>query len=524
MDFIVAAVILSISAGFIAASALPALKILQLSGYKARGCFAYFSATGKDMIIRYFAMGLLSAIAVIVFVSCFSAYFYVRYCAAVLFLVLSVVFVVTVHKKGDDKVVWTARLKRLFALVVLLVFALVALSAYLTYEFSLYYQVIVCVVAAIVPFMAILANWIMLPVERANNNRYIKRAKSILAEKHPTVIGITGSFGKTTVKNMLAAMLAKRFKTLATPSSYNTPLGVCKTINQSLDDAEFFVAELGARYKGDIAELCDIVKPTIGIITAIGDMHLESFGTKENIANTKYELAQSLDSSGVLILNGYNAACKELLARNPIAKTLVTADNSVVYDNLNITTDGTRFDLVAGDKRVSVKTALLGAHVAELGCLAAAAAIECGVPIEDTAAALSEMPPVEHRLSVVKSTTEITVLDDAYNSNPVGAKNALDVLSRFDGKKIIITPGFVELGAIEKTCNTELGRNIAAVCDYAFLVGTRAADIKRGAVDGGMLDACVSTFDSRDDAVEALKDISGKRVILFENDLPDNIK
>ena len=181
--------------------------------------------------------------------------------------------------------------------------------------------------------------------------------------------------------------------------------------------------------------------------------------------------------------------------------------------------------LPSDGQKYPVTVALLGAHIAELVCVCAALAAECGITAEQIVAATTALRPVEHRLQLIPSADpSVAVIDDAYNSNPVGAKNALDVLACFDGKKIIITPGFVELGSIEKECNIQLGGQIAEVCDYAYLIGTRAKDIKKGALAAGMNDGAICEFSSRDEAVEALKEISGEKAVLFENDLPDNIK
>ncbi|MDE7107034.1 MAG: UDP-N-acetylmuramoyl-tripeptide--D-alanyl-D-alanine ligase, partial [Clostridiales bacterium] len=190
--------------------------------------------------------------------------------------------------------------------------------------------------------------------------------------------------------------------------------------------------------------------------------------------------------------------------------------------NLVIDGRGTSFCLVAGGRQ-NVTAKLLGAHIAETVCVCAAIALELGVSLDEIVAAVEKAQPVEHRLQLLESGSAVTVIDDAFNANPIGAKNALDVLKCFDGTKIIITPGFVELGALEKPSNIELGKQIAAVCDYAFLIGSRAEDIKSGAVKNGMEESKITVCASRNAAVDALKEIDGNKVVLFENDLPDNI-
>lgn len=525
MEYIVSIILIAIASGLSCAAALPILKILQLSGYKARGVFDYFKATKYDMLVRYASLMMMSFIAMIVFVGCFGAFETVRYAAVALYIILAVVFIITTARRGDCKVVYTGRLIRIIAVDAALTLVIGACCAALSY-FSPYWQTITAAMGGLIPFVAIAANYIMFPFEKLNHKRFVKKAKAKLAEKSPIVVGITGSFGKTTAKNLLCDMLKEKYTVLATPGSFNTPMGICRTVNDELSDEEVLIAELGARHKGDIKELCDIVSPKYGIITAVGDMHIATFGSVENVADTKFELASAIGSDGFCAFNGYNARCAALFERETACeKALVGGDGAVGYSDLVIGSDGTSFTLSANGNKYEVHTSLLGAHIAELVCVCAAVALKLGVTPEQIVSAVERALPVEHRLQLVPSRDpSVTVIDDAYNSNPVGAKNALDVLAKFGGKKIIITPGFVELGTVEKDCNTELGRHIAEACDYAFLIGSRADDIKNGALDGGMNEGCISVFSSRDDAVSALAEIVGEKAVLFENDLPDNIK
>lgn len=525
MDFYISVGLIAISAGLSVAAGLPILKILQLSGYKAKGVFTWWKATNFDTLIRYIALTAFSFIAMIVYVGCFAVYEYARYCAVAFYVVLAIVFVVSCGKAGSNSVKYTGRIKRMIAADTVLKLAIGAGLAWAAYV-SPYCQTLVALFSILSPFTVMLSCIILTPFEKLNNRKYVKLAKSKLEATKPIVIGITGSYGKTTAKNILRAMLAEAGSVLATPSSFNTPMGVCKTVNDSLDGEKYFIAELGARYRGDIKELCDIIKPTVGIITAVGDMHIETFKTRENVAKTKFELAESLGADGFLALNGYNEDCAALKERPCNCEVECVGEGSrIYYDGVTVGKDGTAFDLVIGQDRYKVMTKLLGAHIPQLVCVCAAVADKLGVSREAIVRGVEKLEPVEHRLCLVPSADPaITVIDDAYNSNPTGAKNALEVLSRFDGKKIIITPGFVELGALEKDCNTELGKNIAAVCDHAFLIGSRAADIKKGAKDGGMSEDAIKSFGSRDEAVTALSTVDGEKAVLFENDLPDNIK
>ncbi|MCH5155688.1 MAG: UDP-N-acetylmuramoyl-tripeptide--D-alanyl-D-alanine ligase [Clostridiales bacterium] len=520
MEFYISVALIAVSVILSAIISIPMLKIIQLSGYKARGVTAWWKSTSFDVLIRYAALMVFAFITEIIFITCFSTTEWVRHCGVAFYCIFAIVFVFAI-KDGANKIKFTGRMMRLFAVNLILLLIIGSVIAFATY-FSVYCGTLTAAMGMLVPFVALAANAITCPFEKLNNQKYVKRAKAKLKDKSPIVIGITGSYGKTTAKNLLKAMLESKYTVLATPASFNTPMGVCKTVNNELNDEQVFIAEMGARYKGDIKELCDIVNPTYGIITAIGDMHAETMGSRADIADVKYELAKALPESGILALNGYNADCKNLKERNPACKVIVSGESGVGYENLVIDSRGTSFCLVSGENRQDVTAKLLGAHIAETVCVCACIALSLGVELSDIAAAVEAAKPVEHRLQLLESGA-VTVIDDAFNANPIGAKNALDVLKCFDGTKVIITPGFVELGALEKPSNIELGKQIAVTCDYALLVGSRGGDIKNGAVKGGMIESKIMQFDSRDKAVEALKQIDGNKVVLFENDLPDNI-
>lgn len=520
MDFYISVGLIAVSTVLSGIIGLPIYNILQLSGYKARGVFSYLKATNYNALIRYIGLMLFSFIAMIVFVGCFGAFNYVRYTAVALYLILAVLFIVA-NKKVGNKPKYTGRFIRLIVCGTVLMLILGAGVAAASY-FSPYCQTVTAALAGLAPFVAVTANALMTPFEKLNNKKYVKRAKKKLAECAPTVIGITGSYGKTTAKNLLLAMLGD--EAMTTPGNFNTPMGICKTVNDIYGGEKYFIAELGARYVGDIKELCDIVSPKYGIITAVGEMHLETFKTLERLQNTKFELAQAIPQDGLCVFNGYNDGAKKLFERETKCKKELICER-ISYKDLVFGADGTSFKLVIDQAEYEIKTKLLGAHIPELVCVCAAVALECGVSAEQIVKSVCELKPVEHRLELLQSQDpSVTVIDDAYNANPIGAKNALEVLKCFSGKRIIITPGFVELGTVEKECNVELGKNIAANSDIAFLVGSRAADIKSGAVANGMSEENIKIFSSRDEAVEALKEIDGQKAVLFENDLPENIK
>ncbi len=448
-------------------------------------------------------------------------------------LICAVVAFLNYPKKAKKPLVYTARVKRLLICLAVLHAALVALSFFLS-EYRDFCIMLFVLAAVCEQYIVLTANFIMSPVEKGINRHYISDAKRILAGMPKLkVIGVTGSYGKTSVKMFLGKLLAAKYNVLVTPGSYNTTLGVVRTVREKLRAShEVFVCEMGARNPGDIREICDIVKPTAGIITAIGEQHLESFKTIDNIISTKFELADALPADGQLFLNGDNEFIRSReTAVKPVYYRLVQKGERApkgvycAYD-LRVSARGSGFKLREPDGTVShLETKLIGEHNVLNITGAVAVARTLGVPMRDLIPRVALLESVPHRLELVGGGA-CTIIDDAYNSNPAGAKAALGALSAFDAAKIIVTPGMVELGARQEELNRELGAEAAGVCDYIFLVGKKQAEpIRAGAKAAGFAEGKIKVFDTVTEAIAAAKAVDTKgrpRVILLENDLPDN--
>jgi UDP-N-acetylmuramoyl-tripeptide--D-alanyl-D-alanine ligase len=389
--------------------------------------------------------------------------------------------------------------------------------------------------------LLLLSDLALAPVQGAINRYYLNRARSKLAEIGAKVIGVTGSYGKTSTKFAIER-IAGGGKMLATPASFNTPLGVARTINESLEPYhEAFVVEMGARKPGDIAEICELVRPTIGVLTAVGSAHLESFGSLEAIRRTKYELVASLPTGGVAVMNVDDAEVRRLAdatAAGPSQGVHVSEGLRVVRygvdpggapdvtaENVRVVSGGTELTVVdrASGARVEVSTQLLGRHALGHVLAGAAVALALGRRLEDLKVAIDGMTPVEHRLQIIRGDGGVIVIDDAYNSNPEGAAAALEVLEAMPGgKKIVITPGMVELGEAQRDANVEFGRRAAEVADVVIAVAemNRAALIEGAELAGGR-DRLI-TVGSLAEATQKLTGlVAAGDVVLFENDLPD---
>lgn len=424
--------------------------------------------------------------------------------------------------------VYTNRVKRMLFTTILIYAAAVLLSL-LTGE----YGIQVCEIALLVlfilqPFLILLVNLINRPVEKGIDQHYINDAARILREMpNLTIVGVTGSYGKTSVKYFLSTLLSAQYNVLHTPGNYNTTLGVVRTIREQMKPFhEIFVCEMGAREVGDIKEICDLVHPDYGIITSIGPQHLQSFHTIENIIGTKFELADAVPADGKVFLNYDN----EYIRTHRIDKNVVsygTMGDDVAYKAYDIAVSprGSSFKMRdrEGDE-YEFHTRLVGNHNVQNIAGAIAVAHTLGIPMEKLRYPVKQLESVPHRLQLVKQGGRI-LLDDSYNSNKNGFKAALDTLAMFKELRILMTPGMVELGEKQYDENKEVGVYAADKCDYAVLVGKeQTRPIQDGLKEAGFAGSRMIVVDTLQEAFQMVNAIPDERqkVVLIENDLPDN--
>lgn len=388
------------------------------------------------------------------------------------------------------------------------------------------------VLIQLAPLTVVLANLFLAPIQKTINALYLFSAKRRLRQVGPIVVGITGSYGKTSTKYFLHTLLSERYRTLKTPQSFNTLMGICRVINNDLQPQhEVFIVEMGAYSRGVIRELSQFVHPHIGILTAIGPQHLERFKTLDNIAAAKYELIESLPHAGVAVLNNDDQRCSKLADRTHGVKVLrygvesAPTGLSIWSEGIKQDVHGLSFTLVdsAGHRAVA-HTVLLGRHNVLNILGAACAARELGVSLEEIAKAIAKIQPVPHRLQLLHGAGGVTVIDDSYNSNPIGAIEALEVLREFKtGKRVLVTPGMVELGAVEAAQNEAFGARAASICDAVVLVGPRQTRaIMRGLERAQFPPERIYVVTDLPEATAKLQHIvQAGDVVLFENDLPD---
>ena len=356
-----------------------------------------------------------------------------------------------------------------------------------------------------------LSNLVIKIYEVPRNAKYVRDARRKLAATQLTIVGITGSYGKTSTKNILSAMLAKKYSVLSTPRSHNTPLGVSKTINENvLSSNQVFVVEMGARHVGDIAQLCELCPPDYSLITGICPQHLESFGSMENIVKGKGEILEHTKNASVIA-----ADCMEYFKDYPCKKYAADCVSDISAD-----CEGTSFTLSIDGLSARLRTKLLGEHSARNIALCARCASLMGVSFNDICSAIQELDYVEHRLQLIKS-NGVYIIDDGYNANIKGAEAALNVLKTFAGNKIVVTPGLVELGILDRSENAALGAKLVGF-DSVILVGdTLVGYIKEGYLSAGGDEAKLRIVPTLFDAEEHIRGLAGKGdAVLFLNDLP----
>lgn len=432
-------------------------------------------------------------------------------------------------EQEKKKLVYTKRVYRLLVTIGVLALALAAAAvifAAIGFEFAL----VVLPVLSLLPFAVVFAaNTINAPIETSINNSFLNDARRIIRSMNNlTVIGITGSYGKTSVKHFLHTVLSQQYNVLMTPESFNTPMGVTRTVREQLRPThDIFIAEMGAKQLGDIKELCDLAQPKFGILTSIGPQHLETFKSLENVQKTKYELPESLPADGVAFLNADDAnvmSYRPNLKCRSVKFGIHNPEADYRATNVAVSAKGTSFTVTAPNgETADFETVLLGEHNVTniLSCIAVGS--ELGVPLEKLAKFVKKIKPVQHRLELKKNGA-ITIIDDSFNSNPVGSKAALDVLKQMDGKRILITPGMIELGSKEYELNKAFGTYAADSCDYIILVGPKqTAPIQDGLKEAGYPESQYTAVRNFKEAMQHLHQISEPGcIVLLENDLPDN--
>ncbi len=520
-----------------------ALHMLQIEGYKNEKYIDWMEKnkdkiyTQKDKI--YTIICIVNTIFFIFAVTSGKSNISQYAMAISIFTSLLLIFNYKEKYISKKPLVFTPRAKRLLAIGILLTvvdFIIVVIIVHLVsgdfVKFFPLWSGILSVVYFFSSYYIVGANYISKPIEKKIHKKFYDAASDKIKNMEGGLIsvGITGSYGKTSTKFAAAAIIKEKYNILNTPESYNTPMGLSKIINNELtDEHEVFIAELGATKIGDITEVAALTNPKIGILTSIGPCHLETFKSIDNIMRTKYELIESLPDDGIAIFNYDNEHVRKLADKTFKEKILYGIKSAeevhVFASDIVVGNTGSKFTLCINDLgTIECETKLLGEHNI-LNILAGAATAKVlGLTLEEIKKGIAKIESVEHRLQLIDPGTGVLVIDDAFNSNPDGAKAALNVLESFsDKRKIIVTPGMVELGEQEEKENEIFGENIAKVCDIAILIGKKqTAPIQKGIQKHNFNEDNLYVVNSLNEATRLLETLTKVNdVVLFENDLPD---
>lgn len=390
------------------------------------------------------------------------------------------------------------------------------------------------------PVWLVLGNILMTPVEAYIRKRFLNQAQQVLDTIRPKVIGITGSYGKTTTKNYLRDIMSVRYRTYATPKSYNTLMGISLAINRDLAEdysVEYFISEMGAYVPGEIARICQLTPPDISIVTEVGPQHLERFGTLENVKIAKYEIIKNLPSDGVAVFNWDNDYIQQMIALGyPATRIAVSKNLSLetaqqenvlwIATDIQETLQGLTFTIIntVTHEQETVTTAIVGEHNVTNLLLATATAYHEGIPLRDIAFRIRTLQPAESRLVTQTTAQGITIINDAYSANPVGVVSALKVLGMYQtGKRLLITPGMIELGVLQDAENQKLGKLATNYATDIILVGQQqTAPLLKGIQSTAFDPSRVHVTETLAEAVNWYQsNLKAGDTVLFLNDLPD---
>lgn len=416
------------------------------------------------------------------------------------------------------KLKFTRRAKISFACSLALPVAALATCVGVLRENAYLYGIFGCV--AIAPVYTAISLAVLNPYFEKKNKKFFDEAMDKLRETHAVKIMITGSYGKTACKNILSEMLKKKYSVIATEGNYNTPMGIAFTVEKMTGKEEVFIAEAGARRRGDIKLLTEKIKPDYSITTGVCPQHLATFKSLHNVFTEKSELSKG--TKKVSVFNCNDKYALKIYREHRGGKIMVCCnkEGDVYADNVKLSKDGSNFRLVYGNGSIDIRTKLLGKHNIINITLCAALALEMGVSAEEIKEAAESLSPVPHRLEYIYA-NGIHILDDSYNSNLVGVRSALEVLDLFPGRKVVLSQGIVEGGRYNGKLNSELGRNLSAHGDVIILCGSNAKSVGAGLKESGF-SGKIYRFGNLRKVQAAFGKILRKDDVLFlQNDLPD---
>ncbi|MEX1014995.1 MAG: UDP-N-acetylmuramoyl-tripeptide--D-alanyl-D-alanine ligase [Candidatus Paceibacterota bacterium] len=349
----------------------------------------------------------------------------------------------------------------------------------------------------------------------------LKKAKEKISKHKGIKIGIAGSYGKTTMREILKTSLSIDKKVAAPPHSYNTPLGIAKFIKTLDGDEDVLIFELGEYYPGDIQKLCKIIKPDIGIITGINEAHLKKFKTIENTVDTIYEIKDFVRSEN-LYVNGESELAKNNAPKDSILYSGAMINDWNVHSKEN-DLNGIKFNIEKDDLDFEIKSKLIGLHQTGPLALAFYLSQKLGITADKAVEGISKVKPFDHRLEP-KNTGKITLIDDSYNGNPDGVEAAINFLSSLENKRrFYVTPGLVEMGEKSEEIHKEIGKQLAkADIEKVILIKNSVTPFIEQGLKENDYKGDIIWFEDGPKAFNSIDILTIKDdVVLIQNDWPD---
>ena len=375
---------------------------------------------------------------------------------------------------------------------------------------------------------------LLLPFDWMVKTLYVWRARTKLAHMpRVKVVAITGSYGKTTMKELLGTVLQEKYRVVRTKENLNTQLGLARCILHDVkDDTDILIAEMGAYRKGDIRALCRIASPDIGILTGINESHLERFGTMENTVSAKFEIARFSKPTATVVLNADNELIRANSAHHVGARSVLwygahqTATERVVNSSFSPETLTTQCVIKnRSGKEETFRVASCAPYISSTvaGCVAVARLL--ALSEAQIASGIAMVKPVPHRLQPMRVPSGALIIDDSYNGNPEGARQAMRFLSQWkQGRRIYVTPGLVELGHKMQEIHQALGRELARSADIVVLIQSPGAfGLREGLRQEKFPEENLHWFATAQEAHRTVQKMLGQGdCALFQNDLPEN--
>ena len=365
----------------------------------------------------------------------------------------------------------------------------------------------------LLPLFVLVAWLICLPVDAIIARHYLKKAQGKLKQSGVAVIAVTGSYGKTSVKDMLSALIED---SISPSGSCNTPLGISSYVNKTdLTGYKFLILEFGARKIGDIEELCRLFKPVYGVLTGVCAQHLSTFKSIDNVLKTKCELLKCLPNEGFCVVNAADEYYPEIVKAGSCKK--VSSYEKLQIETCAVDFEGTHLNVTVNGESHVVRLPQISDYVKDTFAMCLQVALQLGQTVEQTLERAVYVKQTPHRMELMKG-ANCYVLDDSYNGSIVGVKSCCETLAHFNCVKVAITQGLVECGRKSHSLNVECGMLLGSACDVAVVLGHNAASLAEGL---NKTQCKVIVAQNLTQAVSiANKHVNGG-IILFQNDLPD---